>query len=218
MAMANEVVAELLRKGGVLVGEWIRMAFANSGVAAGTPKSSQDSPDHPKTEATKEPLPAHIAEPTHKMPMPTSEETTYELKRRLARELYRAELDLVGGLKIAGKPCDCLSEKHSLMLEAAAEELISQDPANGVYQDIIGWIHKNQAKVTPEAIVAGTDTGEYPVMAAQFKKFRKDVLGTTSTAVVAKQQQTITLDQARKIAAAEAVAEVERQWSSQKKP
>ena len=149
--------------------------------------------------------------------MPTAEQTTYELKRRLARELYRAELDLVGGLKIADRACDCLSEKHSLMLEAAAEELISQDPANGVYRDIIDWIHTNQAKVTPEAITAGTYAGQYPVMAAQFKKFRKDVLGTTSTAVVAKPEQTITLEQAKKIAATEAVAEVERRWSSPKK-
>lgn len=216
MDMPNEVVAELLRKGSVLVGEWIRMAFAKSETVAKTAGSGETAAHPAQPQAPAQPLLAHIAEPTHKMPMPTHDETTYELKRRLARELYRAELDLAGGLKIAGKPCDCLSEKHSLMLEAAAEEMISQDPANGVYQDIIAWIHKNQAKVTPEAIIAGTYAGEYPVMAAQFKKFRKDVLGTTSTAVVARPEQTVSLEQAKKIAAAEAAAEVERRWNSPK--
>ena len=215
MAMGSEIAAELLRKGGMLVGELVRMAFAKTTVAVKPSDAVMVEPSPLLTERPKQPLPARIAEPTHKMSMPTSEETTYELKRRLARELYRAELDLAGGLKIAGKPCDCLSEKHSLMLEAAAEELISQDPANEVYRDIIDWIHTNQPKVTPEAIVAGTYAGQYPVMAAQFKKFRKDVLGTTSTAVVAKPEQTITLDRAKKIAAAEAEREVERQWSSQ---
>ena len=62
--------------------------------------------------------------------LPTPEETTQELKRRLGKELYRAELDLSNKLRIAGKPCDCLDAKHTLGLEAVAEELIAQEPSN----------------------------------------------------------------------------------------
>jgi hypothetical protein len=147
--------------------------------------------------------------------LPTSEETTTELKRRLGRELYRAELDLAGGLKIAGKPCDCLSNKHTLMIEAAAEELISQDPGNAVYQEIIGWIPRNQHKVTPEAITGGKYAAEYPHMANEFKVFRKRVMGSVGALEIPTGK--ITLDQAKKLAAAEAEKAVEKQWNSQSK-
>lgn len=142
--------------------------------------------------------------------LPTSEETTIELKRRLARELYRAELDLAAGLKIAGKPCDCLTNKHTLMLEAAAEELISQDPGNSVYQDIIDWIGRNRSKVSIEAIHSGQYTAEYPHMANEFKNLRKRVMGSTGATESSGGQ--ITLEEAKKLAAEEAAKEVERAW------
>ena len=51
--------------------------------------------------------------------LPTTEERHRpELRRRLGKELYRMELDLMGGGRIAAKPCDCLSHKHTLGLEA----------------------------------------------------------------------------------------------------
>ncbi len=145
--------------------------------------------------------------------LPTSEETTTELKRRLARELYRAELDLVAGLKIANRPCDCLENKHTLMLEAASEELISQDPSNPVYQDVIQWIKDNQHKVSIEAIQSGKYAAEYPHMANEFKSFRKRVMGSVGTSEGA--DANFTLEQAKKMAAEEAAKEVERQWHSQ---
>lgn len=121
-----------------------------------------------------------IARPTPQFQLPTTEETTAELKRRLAKELYRAELDLSNKLRIAGKPCDCLESKHTLMLEAAAEELIASEPDNPVYFEIIDWIKQNQLKVTIEAISTGKYDEEYPRMAAEFKGFRKRLLGSTS--------------------------------------
>ena len=41
--------------------------------------------------------------------LPTEAETVDELKKDLAKELYKLELDLSRGLKINGKPCDCLA-------------------------------------------------------------------------------------------------------------
>ena len=87
-----------------------------------------------------------------KVNMPTREETSRELKRRLARELYKAELDLAAGLLIAGKPCDCLDVKHSLEIEATAEEMISQEPDNPVYREIVQWLKDNLDKVSVQAI------------------------------------------------------------------
>lgn len=132
-----------------------------------------------------EKLTSTITRPPSQPELPTREETTGELKRRLAKELYRAELDLSGKLRIAGKPCDCLDSKHTLGLEAAAEELIAQEPTNPVYAEILQWIKNNHPKVTIEAIVSGKYDEEYPQMAAEFKGFRKRIMGTTSlTAMV----------------------------------
>ena len=135
--------------------------------------------------------------------LPTSKETRLVLKRRLAKELYRAELDLVEGLRIAGKPCDCLDSKHSLGLEAAAEELISSEPDNPAYREILVWLEQNRPKLTIEAISSGQYDHEYPKMAAEFKGFRKRIMGTT---------EPVTLEDAKKLAAEEAAREVERQW------
>ncbi|GAH71010.1 unnamed protein product, partial [marine sediment metagenome] len=149
--------------------------------------------------------------------LPTSEETAQALKRRLGKELYRAELDLSNKLRIAGKPCDCLESKHTLLLEAAAEELIAQEPDNPVYFEIIDWIKQNQPKVTIEAISTGKYDDEYPHMAAEFKGFRKRILGTTVRTAMVEPKEQISLEQAKKIAAEEVVKEVEEKWHSQEK-
>lgn len=158
-------------------------------------------------------IPMHMR--SSSIALPTSDETTTELKRRLAKELYRMELDLAAGLKIAGKPCDCGSNKHTLMLEAAAEELISQDPDNAfVYQSIIVWIRNNSSKIVPEAILSGKYDSDYPRMANEFKMFRKNVLGSVADPV-AHAPGEITLEEAKRLAAEEASAEVERQWKKE---
>ena len=144
----------------------------------------------------KAPIPPDVASattaPKYQAELPTSAETTQELKRRLGKELYRAELDLSNKLRIAGKPCDCLDSKHTLGLEAAAEELIAQEPNIPVYPEIMGWIKLNQHKLSIEAIVSGQYDEEYPRMAAEFKGFRKRIMGTTVlTAMVAPKPQKI---------------------------
>ena len=149
--------------------------------------------------------------------LPTTEETRQVLRRRLAKELYRAELDLTGGLRIAGKPCDCLDSKHSLGLEAAAEELIPSEPDNPVYQEILVWLERSRPKLMIEAIGSGQYDEEYPQMAAQFKDFRKRIMGTTVLTAMIEPKTPITLEEAKKLAAEEAVKEVEKRWQSQEK-
>ena len=148
-------------------------------------KSSKEAPISEKLTSTITTLPPRPE-------LPTTEETALELKRRLAKELYRAELDLSSKLRIAGKPCDCLDSKHTLGLEAAAEELIAQEPGNPVYSEILQWIKDNHPKVTIEAIVSGKYDEEYPKMAAEFKGFRKRIMGTASLTAMIEPKEQIT--------------------------
>ena len=158
-----------------------------------------------------------VPAPATQHDLPTSEETTQELKRRLGKELYKAELDLSKKLRIAGKPCDCLDSKHTLGLEAAAEELIAQEPDSTVYPEIIDWIKCNQPKLGIEAIVSGQYDEEYPRMAAEFKGFRKRIMGTTALTAMVEPKEQITLEEAKSLAAEKAAKEVEKRWQSQEK-
>jgi hypothetical protein len=173
--------------------------------------------EEPEAKAPEAPARQETVHKVSSVALPTHEETANELKRRLARELYKAELDLAAGLKIAGKPCTCLESKHTLELEAGAEELIPEEPGNPVYREIISWIGHNQHKVTPEAIASGKYDAEYPKMAAQFRDFRKRVLGTVGTAAPAakvKPVREMSLQEAQRIAAEQAAEEVAKRWSS----
>ncbi len=197
--------ARLIEQGGQLVSDLAR-AFINR--PPPRKESEEKAADSTKPVASSVP----VAAPPHSgIALPTSEETTTELKNRLGKELYRAELDLAAGLKIAGKPCDCLDHKHPLMLEAAAEELISQDPGNHVYQDVIQWLRDNKHKVTVEAIHSGKYAGEYPFMANEFKTFRKRVFGSVAESPT-NSTGGLTLEEAKRMAAEEASKEVERVW------
>ena len=202
--------AKLIEEGGKVVGSFLKLVVSRPRRSG---PETEEEPVEPTTPAvtyqpTASPQPSAIS-------LPTSTETTVELKRRLGKELYRAELDLAAGLLIAGKPCDCLSNKHTLELEAASEELISQDPGNPVYKEIIAWIGDNFSKVSVEAIHSGAYASEYPRMANEFKGFRKRVMGTVATGEGT--TASITLEQAKKLAADEAAKEVERAWHAQEK-
>jgi len=108
----------------------------------------------------------------------TTEETVADLNKRLAKELYRFQLDLAAGCKIAGKPCDCC-EKHPLFaIESMVEELVPMDPGNPTYAALGQWIKANADKLTLEASASGKYDQEYPHMAATMRAFRKDLMGT----------------------------------------
>jgi hypothetical protein len=234
--MGNDIGAAIIEHGSKLLSEGLKLYMARprsvARVEEQLPACSPPSPSSERIqvpEKTASSFTSTLSVPVGRT-LPTSDETTHELKRRLARELYRAELDLAGGLKIAGKACDCLEYKHSVGLEAAAEELVSQDPGNSVYKDILGWTKENLPKVTVEAIDSGKYAGEYPLMAAQFKEFRKRVVGTEGknlsrepvrTMPVSEAKKTapstLTLAEAQDIAARQAKEEVTRRWNSQEK-
>lgn len=209
--MDKAVVAMFFQEGGKLLSDGIRLAMSRPRRVA----RIEEEPYTPPV-TVREPAPQKLlgpVAPANRIALPTREETNQELKRRLARELYRAELDLAGGLKIAGKPCDCLSNKHTLGLEAMSEELISADPESPVYTEIIQWIKYNQHKLTVEAIQEGKYAQEYPVLASQFKDFRKRILGTDAFQAMVAKPSNMTLEEAKKIAATQAEKEVERAWS-----
>lgn len=109
--------------------------------------------------------------------LPTTAETLLELKRRLAKELYRAELDLQNGGRIAGKPCDCLSSaKHLAGIEATAEELMSYE-VNPIYGEVINWF-KGHAQEFEPAEIAKRPPAYYQGLTPEIRNFRKKVMGT----------------------------------------
>ncbi len=108
---------------------------------------------------------------------PSTEETVADLRHRLAKELYRLELDLLTGGRIAGRPCDCFS-KHAFGLEALAEELMSMD-RDPVYGEVIAWLREREPEFTPAAI-AQTEASYYQGLAPTVRGFRKRVLGASA--------------------------------------
>ena len=183
-------------------------------------ESQKEAPSRQKTgittQATKTAT-ALVTEERNVPQLPTTEETRQVLRRRLAKELYRAELDLAGGLRIAGKPCDCLDSKHSLGLEAAAEELIPSEPDNPVYRGILVWLQNNRPKVTIEAISSGQYDKEYPQMAAQFRDFRKRIMGTTALTAMVEPKARVSLEEAKKVAAEVAAKRIEETWGKEQR-
>lgn len=105
----------------------------------------------------------------------STEETIADLKRRLGKELYRLELDLLTGGRIAGRPCDCFS-KHTLGLEAITEELMTMD-RDPVYAETIAWLREREPEF-PLAAVAQTEPSYYQGLAPTVRGFRKRVLAT----------------------------------------
>jgi hypothetical protein len=137
-------------------------------------------PRSPKGAYSSEKMTSTITRPTPRPEVPTTEETIAQVKRRLAKELYKLELDLANGLRTNGKPCDCLNDKHSLLFEAVAEELIPLDPHNPIYREILDWVTAALPKGTFEAISSGRYDAEYPLMASEMRDFRKRIMGTTT--------------------------------------
>lgn len=117
--------------------------------------------------------------------LPAAEATVAApLTRHLAGELYGVELRLADGLRVAGKPCDCLDNGRNLNLEATARKLTSLDPNNRVYREILDWIQRNRSILSTESVRTGQYDHEYPQMACQIADFRKRIMGTASLAFI----------------------------------
>ncbi len=123
------------------------------------------------------------AVPVSKMDLPTTAETIDELKQRLGKELYRIELDLQRGARIAGKPCDCLTRaKHLGGVEAAAEELMSYEN-NPIYGKTVDWFKQHEPEFVPQEI-ANHPKEYYQGLVPEVRAFRKAVVGTESVAAL----------------------------------
>lgn len=105
--------------------------------------------------------------------LPTTPETITELKTRLAKQLIGMEMDLMGGGRIAGKPCDCLGGKHNLALETTAEELIPMD-SDPTYSKIIEWLHSHKEELKPAGI-AKHPPEYYHKLSGEIREFRKHI-------------------------------------------
>ncbi|MFH1486990.1 MAG: hypothetical protein ABIH46_13035 [Chloroflexota bacterium] len=122
-----------------------------------------------------------------KLEMPTTQETLEELKRRLAKEIYDLERDLIGGGRIKGKPCDCLSKKHNFGIEATAEELMSYD-TSPVYGQVINWMN-NHLPVFQPSEIAKHPPAYYQAMAPEVRAFRKTIMGTESLMAILNEEE-----------------------------
>ena len=106
----------------------------------------------------------------------TAETVAYQ-NREMGKVLIQMERHASQGLRIGGKPCDCMS-KHLVDLEALAEETITMVTNPGIYQQVTAWVREIAPKTTVEANESGQYIQEYAEMARQARDFRKELLGT----------------------------------------
>ncbi len=167
-----------------------------------SPGETQPSPayvPHQRPPSTSPSAPPPTPPPPSALDRPTTAETVEELRRRLGKELYRVELDLQGGGRLGPRqlPCDCLSKKHNLGIEATAEELMSYE-ANPVYGQIITWLDKHAAEFEP-AEIAQHPPSHYQALTPEVREFRKAVMGTEKlVALLSPQEQKEVLERAHK--------------------
>lgn len=155
--------------------------------------------------------------PLEQPSLPTTAETIGDLRMRLARELYRLELDLLSGGRIASRPCDCLEKHSSLGVKALAEELIPMSRAP-LYGTILSWVDKHTSEFKVEE-VAKHEPDYYRALAPEVRTFRKQLMGTESLGTIPTEEKgsRLTLDEAKRLAAEEAAKEVGRVWHFQEK-
>lgn len=125
---------------------------------------------------SKEDMKAGVAPAGSLVELANTAETIAMLKQRLGKELYRIELDLQDGGRIAGKPCDCLSKKHRLGIEATVEELMSYE-RNPIYGEIVSWLDEHAPQFDPQ-VIAKTPASFYQQLSPDIRDFRKQVMGT----------------------------------------
>jgi hypothetical protein len=119
--------------------------------------------------------------------LPTTAETVQELKRRLGAELYRLEMDLVGGARIAGKPCDCLMKHSEMGILPTVEELVPMD-SSPINEHIINWVNGHLPEFQVDA-VAAKDPSYYRQLAPEVRALRKELLGTEKLVAILSDEQ-----------------------------
>lgn len=88
------------------------------------------------------------------------------------------ELDLQGGGRLGPRqaPCDCLSRKHHLGIEATAEELMSYE-TSPLYGQIVSWLNQHAAEFEP-AEISKRPSHYYQALTPEIRAFRKELMGT----------------------------------------
>jgi hypothetical protein len=124
-----------------------------------------------------------------KIELASTTDTIIELKRRAGDEIYGMELDLRGGGRINGKPCDCLSHKHRSGIESTIKELMSYE-FNPAYQQILDWYNRHAPEFEPEAIV-NHPVEYYQALIPELRVFRKLIAGTESLKSLSASQEPV---------------------------
>ena len=178
-------------------------------------KSQNKAPAGQKTEVTtKTPEKASERVSTALLEPPglSTEETVAYQNREIGKQLLAMESHYAQGMKIAGTPCDCGATKHLLYLEELCLEAIPMVKDPSPYEKIVSWVKEAEPKSTEAAAQSGKYDQDYLVLSGQARDFRKRVMGTLSPAAMMEPKQQTSLEEAKKLAAAEAEKEVERRW------
>jgi hypothetical protein len=138
------------------------------------------------------PQPA-LATATLTRDLPTTAETVQELKRRLGAELYRLEMDLVAGGRIAGKACDCLQKHAELGILSIVGELVPMD-RSPVNEHIIAWVNSHLPEFQID-VVAATEPARYRQLAPEVRSLRKELLGTEKLVALLNDEQKAKIQQ-----------------------
>ncbi len=181
------------------------------------PESQNKAPSASKT-TTPSKTPERAAQPTStavlERPGLTTEQTIAYQNREIGKQLLAMESHYAQGMKIAGTPCDCGATKHLLYLEELCQETVPMAGEPSVYEEIVSWVREAEPKSTAEAAKSGRHDQDYPVLSGQARDFRKRLMGTLSPAAMIETREPVSLEEAKKMAAAEAAKEVEKRWQS----
>lgn len=140
---------------------------------------------HPEA-PTKAPASAPAPNPAPAlMPRVTQEETVEHQHREMAKKLLLIEGHLAQGVRIAGRPCDCVSPKHSTELEALAEESVSINPSQAeLYKQLADFARELNRKAREDVVESGQYDSEYPALAGRARQFRKELMGSERPSAV----------------------------------
>jgi hypothetical protein len=175
VGMNKQIVAYIIKTGSEVLGDVIRVQVSRPRSTVRVEEKNERAVA-PVVEAKR------VAVPRATVALASTTDTIEELRRRLGKELYRMELDLQGGGRINGRPCDCLSDKHHFGVEGTAEELMSYEH-NPVYGQVVAW-YKSKLPDFQPATIAGHEPDYYRAMIPQVRAFRKEVMGTERIAAL----------------------------------
>ena len=173
--MNTQIVAVIISEGAKLVGQLYR----NRPITLRQPSPQKVVESRATDEAYEEPLELEVGSPTPegKPQYGVSDADTIAYQdRELGKALLLMELHLQQKCKINGIPCDCCS-KHYMAIEALAEEAFGMT-GDARYSTIIAWTKKVTPMSTTEASTSGDYDEEYPELAQEARRFRKNLMGT----------------------------------------